>query len=499
MARGRSLARPTPALTICMAIPFSTLSFIKGGPCKTLAHWAATTATGRPSTRSELSPVRQTLPQGTAWPSSEVQAASALSAGLGNPGSGAYALNSHGQAVGWANTPFYDPQAFLSSGGSAFDLGTFSGGQQSAAYSITDNGFIVGGADVPNNSDPTSPFFHACLFSNGGVTDLGTLGGSRSGAYSVNVFQQIVGYADRTAAGRPQAFIWQNGVIQNLNDMIPATAALHLDQANGINNSGQIVGYGSLSSGDTHAFLLTPFLMLRPAYVPGGAVSTATITLDAPAPPTGAIVTLSSDSALAVLSTPSVTLPPGTRTATFTVTTAFVATDTTVHITATYLGVTRTAPLLIRAAATLSGVVTLEGCVAMGGEIVTLIFRNTDDSGFFTRTATLASNGSFSLSNVPAGTYYLAVKGRLWLQKVVPLDAPDNGTPTVAVTLLTGDSNNDNSVDTTDFGIFVSAYNTDRSIPGSGYDTRADFNCDGFVDPTDFGLFVDNYNTAGDP
>ena len=419
--------------------------------------------------------------------------------GLSNTNSSAYALNSHGQVVGWANTPSYDAQAFLSSGGSVSNLGTFGGGQQSAAYSITDNGFIVGGADVPNNSDPTNPYFHACLFHSGLVTDLGTLGGNRSGAYSVNVFQQIVGYADRTAAGKPQAFLWQNGVIQNLNDMIPATTTLHLDQANGINNSGQIVGYGSLSNGTTHAFLLTPFLMLRPAYVPGGAVSTATITLDAPAPPTGAVVTLNSDSPLAVLSTSTVTLPAGTRTATLTVTTAFVPTDTTVHITATYNGVTRTAPLLIRAAGALSGVVTLEQCVTMGGEVITLIFRNTDDNGSFTRTATLANDGSFSLPNVPAGTYYLAVKGRLWLQKVVPLDVPDNGTPTVAVTLLTGDANNDNSIDPTDFNIFVSAYNSDRSIPGSGYDTRADFNCDGKVDPTDFGLFVDNYNTVGDP
>jgi len=48
------------------------------------------------------------------------------------------------------------------------------------------------------------------------------------------------------------------------------------------------------------------------------------------------------------------------------------------------------------------------------------------------------------------------------------------------------------------FGIFVGAYNTDSSVPNSGYDARADFNFDGVVDPTDFGLFVGNYNTQGD-
>ena len=420
--------------------------------------------------------------------------------GLGTQGSEAFAINSHGQIVGQAYTASYDPQAFLYSGGMITNLGVFAGGQQSAAFSITDNGFIVGSADVQNFSDPTSPYSHACLFNHGSLTDLGTLGGNRSGAYGVNVFQQIVGYADRQSTGNPQAFIYQNGVIQNLNDMVPTGTALHLDQANAINNSGQIVGYGSLSSGATHGFLLTPFLMLQPAYVPGGATSTATITLDAAAPPTGALVTISSSSpTLALPSTALVTIPAGKRMATFTITTAAVTTDTTVQISATYNGVTRTAPLLIRAPATLSGFIYLEQCVHPGGQTINLTFRDTDDSGSFTRTVTLASDSSFSLPNVPAGTYYLAVKGRIWLQKVVPLDAPDGGTPTISVSLLTGDANNDNSVDSSDFGILINAYGGDSSISGSGYDIRADFNCDGVVDSSDFGLLIGNFNTLGDP
>ena len=420
--------------------------------------------------------------------------------GLGNLGSEAYAINSHGQVVGWANTSSYDPQAFLSSGNTVSNLGAFPGERQSTAFSIADNGFIVGGADTQNISDPTNPFFHACLFQNGSLTDIGTLGGNRSSAYGVNVFQQVVGFADQLASGDPRAFIWQNGVMKDLNTMIPATSAIHLQQANGINNSGQIVGYGSVSSGDTHAFLLTPFLMLQPAYVPSGTTSVAKITLDSPAPPpTGALVTITSDSpALAMPSTPVVSIGVGGRTATFNITTAVVTSDTTVHITATYNGVTRTAPLLIRAPATLSGVVNLEACAKMGGEVITLKFRDTDDSGSFTKTVTLASDGSFSLPNVPAGTYYLAVKGRIWLQKVVPLDAPDNGAPTISVNLLTGDANNDNSVDSTDFGILIGAFNTDNSTPHSGYDIEADFNCDGSVDSTDFGLLIGNFNIRGD-
>ena len=66
------------------------------------------------------------------------------------------------------------------------------------------------------------------------------------------------------------------------------------------------------------------------------------------------------------------------------------------------------------------------------------------------------------------------------------------------VALNLGDTNGDGSVDATDFGTFVSAYNSAASIPGSGYDATADFNGDGFVDPTDFGLFVGDYNTVAD-
>ena len=54
-------------------------------------------------------------------------------------------------------------------------------------------------------------------------------------------------------------------------------------------------------------------------------------------------------------------------------------------------------------------------------------------------------------------------------------------------------------MDTTDFGFLVGAYNGDSSIPGSGYDTVADFNCDGVVDTTDFSLLVGNYNSVGAP
>ena len=69
---------------------------------------------------------------------------------------------------------------------------------------------------------------------------------------------QLVGYSQiETGAGR--AFIFSgNGPMQDLNDLIAPGSGWTLEQANGINNSGQIVGFGIDPTGQTDAFLLTP-------------------------------------------------------------------------------------------------------------------------------------------------------------------------------------------------------------------------------------------------
>ena len=107
--------------------------------------------------------------------------------------------------------------------------------------------------------------------------------------------------------------------------------------------------------------------------------------------------------------------------------------------------------------------------------------------------------GSFTLPAVPPGTYDVAIKGWKWLRVSIPNVAVYAPLTLPAVLLPAGDANGDNSVDATDFGIFVSAYNSDSSVPGSGYDGNADFNMDGLVDPTDFSLFVGNYGSVGAP
>ena len=107
--------------------------------------------------------------------------------------------------------------------------------------------------------------------------------------------------------------------------------------------------------------------------------------------------------------------------------------------------------------------------------------------------------GNYCVAGVPAGTYDVAVKGDKNL-RVLIANATIGGSGTLPDILLPGgDANDDNSVDTSDFGILVGSYGGSSAVSGSGYDPSTDFNFDGVVDATDFGILVGDYNTTGAP
>jgi probable HAF family extracellular repeat protein len=58
--------------------------------------------------------------------------------------------------------------------------------------------------------------------------------------------------------GNPRPFLWKEGVMADLNTLIPAGSPLQLLTAFSINDRGQIVGIGVTSGGDIHAYLATP-------------------------------------------------------------------------------------------------------------------------------------------------------------------------------------------------------------------------------------------------
>jgi len=110
---------------------------------------------------------------------------------------------------------------------------------------------------------------------------------------------------------------------------------------------------GSLTDTTTITLTVTPpplptvsSLTLDPTSVFGGQSSTGTVTLTGPAPAGGAQVLLSSSNGAARVPS-SVIVPAGATSATFTVNTSFVLISTSVTISASYNGTTRTASLSV--------------------------------------------------------------------------------------------------------------------------------------------------------
>ncbi|HEV2914291.1 MAG TPA: FG-GAP-like repeat-containing protein [Pyrinomonadaceae bacterium] len=94
-------------------------------------------------------------------------------------------------------------------------------------------------------------------------------------------------------------------------------------------------------------------VVLSPGTVVGGSSSTGTVTLNAPAPATGALVTLSDNLAASTVP-PSVTIPAGATRATFTIPTAIVTVRQVGTLTASYAGLSKAATFVVRPVGVLS-------------------------------------------------------------------------------------------------------------------------------------------------
>jgi probable HAF family extracellular repeat protein len=147
--------------------------------------------------------------------------------------------------------------AFLYSGGSMIDLGTLGGiNSSSDAFGINADGQVVGVSwtVVDLSGGGISATGEAFLYSGGVMTDLGTLGAPGNGANGINDSGQVVGLSSTTGGGE-DAFLYSGGTMIDLNSLLPAGSGWQLEDATGINDSGQIVGYG-LFDYQPAAFLL---------------------------------------------------------------------------------------------------------------------------------------------------------------------------------------------------------------------------------------------------
>ena len=181
---------------------------------------------------------------------------------LGGSCASAFALNNRGQVVGGATIAGdTESHAFLWEHGVMKDLGTL-GGTHSYAGWLNDSGKVVGAAS--NQGDKA---LLASSWKDDAITNLGTLAGdSCSAADAINSQGQIVGgsgFFDATffsACTDPveHAVLWESGKVYDLNLLAAPSNDLTLSEATFINDRGEISGFGTLPSGDQHAFLLIP-------------------------------------------------------------------------------------------------------------------------------------------------------------------------------------------------------------------------------------------------
>lgn len=115
----------------------------------------------------------------------------------------------------------------------------------------------------------------------------------------------------------------------------------------------------------------------------------------------------------------------------------------------------------------------------------------------FTRIVTPTAEGNFLVQNINPGTYHIGLKATQWLRKVVlNVDGTGNNVTLPTVMLMSGDANDDNSVDVLDLDLLIQSFDT--CLGDGGFDPGADFNCDDCVDVLDLDILIRNFDVAGE-
>lgn len=176
---------------------------------------------------------------------------------------GAYDINDNEVVVGaYANSYEDFWQACVWENGEPFSAGLIvdpdPNRRRSAANGVNNLNQVVGYYEI---YDRTIEDYYRVSFlwdaDSGAVTNLGDLGGMESVANKINDSGQVVGFST-TAASERHAFIYADGQLLDLNDLIGINYDWeYLKEAIDINEQGQIIGTGVVD-GELHAFLADP-------------------------------------------------------------------------------------------------------------------------------------------------------------------------------------------------------------------------------------------------
>jgi probable HAF family extracellular repeat protein len=132
-------------------------------------------------------------------------------------------------------------------------------------YSLSVAAWINNHGEVTGGSRESA--IHSFLWTPSGRQNLGTIPGDPANyATVINNLRQIVGvscstpFCDlRDPNTQTRAYLWQSGVMYDLNTLVDGNPGLYLLGAYGINDAGQIAGLAlDLATFQPHAFLATP-------------------------------------------------------------------------------------------------------------------------------------------------------------------------------------------------------------------------------------------------
>jgi probable HAF family extracellular repeat protein len=160
---------------------------------------------------------------------------------LGGRTSYAYGINNAGQVTGYSEPTEDVDHAFLYGSGGMIDLGVLPGANTSMGYAINNLGLVVGKSMVPPPSGSGFFPYHAFLYSGGPLIDLGTTttpGYDQTEAYGINDDGWVVGKTTPPGGGLGHGFLY-DGTMMDIGAEWEAYG--YYSEARGINNAGQVV------------------------------------------------------------------------------------------------------------------------------------------------------------------------------------------------------------------------------------------------------------------
>ncbi len=180
-----------------------------------------------------------------------------IHADLGMPNSWAWDVNAAGQVTGWMGcAPQIDARAFIWDAGRVNELPPIPGGLTSEGRAITSDSSTIVGVGRWIDPDTEMIFGRAFSYANGEMINLGTLPGHLASSASDISDQGIV--IGSLAGGAASGFIWYQGMMVDLNSLIPSESGVEISGGSAINSQGQIAATGHDAKGDVVGLLLTP-------------------------------------------------------------------------------------------------------------------------------------------------------------------------------------------------------------------------------------------------